>query len=146
LIGHHDSPPQQTERGDAGVATYVYARDDAQRTIRITASVPLSLADCRAIVDRQAAEGTWQYGLLYDMTRLTAAMPPEDAERLAAHIGSYVPALGRRGPVAVVARSPAVVGGAQWYAFNTKPAAFAVEVFWDLGEAEQWLAARLSGV
>jgi hypothetical protein len=118
---------------------FAYVRDDARRRIRVTAYGPLRLADVTAIVDRQAREHTWTYGIAYDFRRMPTPLSLEEGHLLAAHISGHVSAHGPRGPVAIVTTAPDLIAGTQLYAFSNAPAGFNVQVFWDLEEAEAWL-------
>ena len=117
--------------------SFVYARDDARRRIRITASRALHAPDLIAIIDRQAHEGTWAYGTLYDLRDVVDPTPRDDAIAVAEHVERMVGEYGRRGPVALVTRSSVVIGSG--YAYTRDSAGRAVEVFWDVDEAESWL-------
>jgi hypothetical protein len=116
-----------------------YRRDDSRRRIRVTARGPLLLAEAMEIVDRQARENTWTYGLLYDFRRMPTPLTLEEGEALAAHITRHVEAHGVRGPVAIVTTAPDLIAGTQLYAITKAPAGFNVQVFWDMDEAETWL-------
>ena len=121
-----------------------YARDDAQRRIRITAREPLQAIDLIAIIARQAREETWTYGLLYDLRAIQAITSRVDASTVADYVRHQVMRYGSRGPVALVTRHIDVVGMGQIYAFLGAKAGVSVEVFWDFDEAEKWLDQRLS--
>ena len=43
-----------------------YERDDEGQRIRVMMTGHVTTEDVLGIVDRQAREGTWSYGLLYD--------------------------------------------------------------------------------
>ena len=47
-----------------------YRRDDDKRLITVTMTEPFSMADFIGVVERQAAEDTWSYALLYDLRSL----------------------------------------------------------------------------
>jgi hypothetical protein len=47
-----------------------YKRDDDKRLITVTMTEPFSMADFIGVVERQAAEDTWSYALLYDLRSL----------------------------------------------------------------------------
>ena len=49
-----------------------YKRDDDKRLITVTMTEPFSMADFIGVVERQAAEDTWSYALLYDLRSLEA--------------------------------------------------------------------------
>jgi hypothetical protein len=120
-----------------------YVRDDARRRIRVTTHHWLPLEDLTAIIDRQAGEGTWSYGMIYDLRCLRGPAPTGDAPKLVDYILAQITRLGPRGPVAFVTRSADLLGIAYRYARVSEKVGFEVEVFWDLDEAERWLDARL---
>ena len=122
---------------------YAYQRDDARRLVRVVAHGSLTFADFNAIVDRQAAEGSWEFGLLYDLQRMSIPISSEDAVILAGIVYRHLLTLGPRGPVAVVTTSFEVLGSAQAYAFATSRAGINVQVFWNGVEAEQWLESEI---
>jgi hypothetical protein len=45
-----------------------YQRDDVKRRINVTATEPVTSEDLIELTNRQAAEGAWAYGMLYDAT------------------------------------------------------------------------------
>jgi hypothetical protein len=124
-------------------AKYAYVRDDARRTIRITARGPLESADLMAIVDRQLAEKTWTYGVLYDLREIVGVASRAETRAVSEHVRAQVARYGHRGPVAIVTSAPATMAVGQTYGFflGTRPD-FRVEVFRDLVEADQWLDRR----
>lgn len=121
-------------------ARFDYIRDDARRRIRITAQQPLQAADLIFIVERQISEGTWTYSTLYDLRAVDRGITREDAILIAERVQTYVTTHGPRGPVALVTRSFDMVGFGQMYALDGLKGGFKVEVFWDLDDAEAWLA------
>jgi hypothetical protein len=44
---------------------FIYERNDSTRRIVVRAIGPYA-SDDKSVVDRQALEGTWPYGMLYD--------------------------------------------------------------------------------
>ena len=122
-----------------------YERDDARQRIRVTLTDPLTEAEITSAIDRQAAEGTWRYGLLYDArainSRAAAAMSRVALNRVRA----VVEREGRRGPVAIVANAT-LVGISEAYAIESHKAGRTVQVFWSLDEANQWLDQQLQAL
>ena len=59
-----------------------YERDDRRRRINILSAGQVTTAQVLATLDRQAAEGAWSYGVLYD-ARASASMPTGDDLRAA---------------------------------------------------------------
>ncbi|PWT82158.1 MAG: hypothetical protein C5B57_09140 [Blastocatellia bacterium] len=115
-----------------------YARDDEQRRIRVILAGSVTLPDLLAVVDRQASEGTWTYGLLYDLREIADPLSWSDTEALLAQVRRLTSAHGSRGPVAVVSRSAATVGTTLMYAHRAGDD-LNIEVFWDPLDAERWL-------
>jgi hypothetical protein len=77
-----------------------YKRDDERRLITATVSDPFTVDDILAAIDRQAAEDTWGYAMLYDL-RAASEFPAEvDLQTMADRV--KVVGEGRaRGPVGV---------------------------------------------
>jgi hypothetical protein len=46
---------------------FTYERDDERRLVTVTVTDPYSEDDIFAVVERQAADGVWEYALLYDL-------------------------------------------------------------------------------
>jgi hypothetical protein len=82
-----------------------YNRDDDKRLITVTMTEPFSMADFIGVVERQAAEDTWSYALLYDLRSL------ETIKEASPVLQTFVDRLqvlgaGRtRGPIGCVVRS-----------------------------------------
>ena len=115
---------------------------DAAFTLRFAPS--MALKDWLAIIDCQASEGTWSYGLLYDFCRLMEPVSSEDTEAAAVRVRQHALSKGPRGPLAVVAERPDVLSRSEGYAFMHKRSGIRLEVFWDFDEAERWLDAQQS--
>lgn len=118
---------------------YDYVRDDDKQRITVAVRAPLRPEDFRSIIDRQARERTWSYGLLYDLRALSAPLSQGAYDMLAADVFRHVAERGQRGPVAVVTPSANLIGAIQLYAFVLERAGVTLQVFWDVVEAEQWL-------
>jgi len=117
---------------------FTYARDDIRRRVRITLADPLTVADLIASIDRQFADGTWDYGLLVDGRAIAAATQSSDVQEFLTHVRELVGTHGPRGPIAFVAKESAVIGSAQRYVlFGGSAEAF--EVFWAIDDAQGWL-------
>jgi hypothetical protein len=77
-----------------------YQRDDDRRLITITVTEPFSFEALLDQTDRQWAENTWGYAVLYDSRETMHTYPPSEIERLLSR--SQIVAGGRpRGPVGV---------------------------------------------
>jgi hypothetical protein len=117
-----------------------YERDDELRRIIVTTIGIVGLDDLLAVVDRQAAEGTWQYGMLYDSRRVTSVASQTDVRAGLKHVETLSRTHGRRGPVAFVTTLPAAYGMVRMYSTLAGQLHQAVEAFRDIGDAERWLA------
>jgi hypothetical protein len=91
-----------------------YQRDDRRRLITVTLTEPYSFDELLSQTDRQWAEHTWEYAVLYD-GRTTAYVPPaSELQQLVDHryvVGGEDP----RGPVgvAIPRRGEMLRGGMQ---------------------------------
>jgi hypothetical protein len=118
-----------------------YTRDDSRRRINVRLIRPVTTDEFLDLIDRQAREGAWQYGMLYDARGSVEAPPPVDSARMLARIRDLANRLGERGPIAIVTASTAAIGIAQVYAFRAEKT-MNVQIFWDKAEAERWLDER----
>lgn len=113
-----------------------YEVDHAARRVSVLWRNPVAVADMIEVLDRQAADGAWAYGVLHDLRQVTdlplSAMAPalEASRRLSA-------AQGPRGPIALV---PSLdrVAVSQRYVMKAREDQ-RMEVFWSRDDAEQWL-------
>src|SRR5262245_18323858 len=126
-------------RSDQRSACFDYVRDDRRRCIRVTVRAKMTRRDWLAIIDRQASEGTWSYGLLYDFRQMMEPVSREDTEAAALRVRQHALGKGPRGPLAVVAEQPDVLSRSEGYGFLHKRSGIRLEVFWDVEEAERWL-------
>ena len=77
-----------------------YERDDERRLITVTVIEPYSVDDILGVIDRQAAEDTWWYAILYDLRGLIHVSTDADLQ----HIADRVKVVGggrKRGPVGI---------------------------------------------
>ena len=121
-----------------------YERDDARRRIVVTTIGEVGLEEMLGVVDRQASEGTWHYGMLYDSRRISSVASQADVRIGLKHVDTMSRALGRRGPVAFVTTMPAAYGMVRMYSTLAGQLHQAVEVFRDIGDAERWLTANIN--
>ena len=119
-----------------------YERDDVRQRIIVTTIGIVGLDDMLAVMDRQAAEGTWQYGILYDSRRVASVGSQTDVRAGLKHVETISKTHGRRGPVAFVTTMPAAYGMVRMYSTLAGQIQQAVEVFRDIGDAERWLASH----
>jgi hypothetical protein len=59
-----------------------YDRDDVRRLITVTVTEPYALDEILSVIDRQAAEDTWEYAILYDMRAVKTATTPAQLQQL----------------------------------------------------------------
>jgi hypothetical protein len=77
-----------------------YERDDDRRLITVRLIEPSSVKDILAAIDRQAAEDTWEYAMLYDLRSLTQMLTEAEVQAVADRVKSI--GGGRlRGPVGI---------------------------------------------
>ena len=77
-----------------------YERHDERRRINILTSADVTHEEVIGALDRQAAEGAWSYGVLYD-ARASRYTPSADEFRsLILRVGELTARYGPRGPVA----------------------------------------------
>ena len=120
-----------------------YVRDDKLRRIVVTTIGIVGLDDMLAVVDRQASEGTWKYGILYDSRRVASVASQTDVRAGLRHVELLSRTHGKRGPVAFVTTMPAAYGMVRMYSTLSGQVQQSVEVFRDIGDAERWLASQL---
>jgi hypothetical protein len=91
-----------------------YQRDDRRRLITVTVTEPFSFDELLNQTDRQWAENTWEYAILYDSRTTLHRFPPTEIQQLLARTQAV--GKGRsRGPVgvAIPARGEMVTSGLQ---------------------------------
>lgn len=135
---HSETRAPRDDEPDA----FEYRRDDARRRITVVAQGDLTRDDFRTILDRQARERTWSYGLLYDLRRMTHALLPSDVDELACRVYRYLISHGPRGPVAVVTTAIDVIGSTRAYERGAARAGVDVQVFWNVADALPWIEAH----
>ena len=113
-----------------------YEVDHAARRVSVLWRNPVAVTEMIEVLERQAADGAWAYGVLHDTRQVTnldlAAMAPAlEASRTlsAAH--------GPRGPIALVP-SLERVGVSQGLAIKARDDQ-QMQVFWSRDDAERWL-------
>ena len=121
-----------------------YERDDDRRLVTVTVDGPFDLNGILETLDRQAAEGTWQYARLYDDRHVSVPPTSEQTRSLLEAVRRRIREHGPRGPVAVVTDQPANYGMVRMYMTLADEEQF-VAVFRDPGDAGRWLAARGHG-
>jgi hypothetical protein len=114
-----------------------YERDDARRLIIVTVTEPYAVGDILETIDRQAAENTWEYAMLYEMQ---AAMTiAADSQQIANHV-ERVAGGHERGPVGIaMSGDPEQFRRGLKYTELTRKIA-TVEVLLTATQREDWLA------
>jgi hypothetical protein len=75
-----------------------HVRDDQRRLITVTVTEPYSLGDVLSVIDRQAAEDTWGYAMLYDLRAVRHVLTETDLQRMVDRV-KVVGGGRKRGPV-----------------------------------------------
>ena len=75
-----------------------YERDDDRRLITVKLIEPSSVDDILSAIDRQAAEETWEYAMLYDLRSVAQILTEVDVQQIADRVRT-VGAGRARGPV-----------------------------------------------
>jgi hypothetical protein len=120
-----------------------YTRNEARRRITVTIVGPVQLEDLTAVIERQAAENTWRYAMLYDERAVTTPLSVDATRRLATLVAELTLAHGPRGPVAIVCRSVDQFGMARMYSILAETRAnLDSNVFYELAAAATWLSDR----
>jgi hypothetical protein len=123
-------------------AHLIYTRDDVRRQITVTITGPARLADLASVVERQAADGTWGYAVLYDECTGTASLSVGATRALLTVVNRVTRAHGPRGAVAFVCGAAEQFGMARMYSILGEPQGLDAQVFHDLAAAEAWLDTR----
>ena len=121
-----------------------YQRDDQRQLITVTVTEPYSGDDFSSVIDRQAAEGTWEYALLYDLRAMTDASTEADLQQIAERV--RVAGTGReRGPVGIAFRPrPALFLLGLMYTNLIREFA-AVELLLTAAQVDAWLVRNAPG-
>jgi hypothetical protein len=118
-----------------------YERDDLRRLITVTVTEPYAIDEILGVIDRQAAEDTWSYAMLYDL-RAGAHMATEaDLQQLG--VRAKVVGGGReRGPVGL-----AIGTQSRWGLLYTEliRKLVTVEVLLTAAQLDAWLARNARG-
>ena len=91
------------------------------------------------MIDRQAVEGAWSFGVLYDTRQGTTVPTGEDVHRTVLHVGRLTTKHGSRGPVALVVSDPQLFVMGSWYSSLGDLTALNVKVCTSIEEADRWL-------
>lgn len=114
--------------------------DHHARHIRLRPTGPVALADVLAAQDQQAASDAWAYSSIADYTTFGWNPTSSDIRAALAHIERISRTAGKRGPVAMVARSnTALFGMFRMYALLYDDRFARIEAFTTIDEARVWL-------
>jgi hypothetical protein len=118
-----------------------YERDDARRLITVTVTEPYTVEEICGAIDRQAAENTWDYAMLYDLRSGAHIATEADLQQLA--VRAKVAGGGReRGPVGLaIAAQFAIAAQSRWGLLYTEPIRqlVSVEVLLTAAQLDGWL-------
>jgi hypothetical protein len=114
-----------------------YQRDDRRRLITVTLTEPYSFEELLNQTDRQWAEHTWAYAILYD-SRTIAHIPPASELQQLVDRRQVVGGEHARGPVGVaILPRPEMVRGLLQFATRSRPRD--LEVLLTDAQLEAWL-------
>lgn len=119
-----------------------YSCDHAKHRITVTSVGTVTREETLEVIDRQASEDAWSYGVRYD-TRLGTTVPSvEDVHHVVLHVGRLTTKYGPRGPVALVVRDPDLFTMGSRYANLGDLTALNVRICTTIAEADYWLDAE----
>jgi hypothetical protein len=123
-----------------------YCRDEAYRQVTAVASGRLTVAEVKDLIDWQILQGLWEYRVLYDVREVMQTLNSTELAELVTYIAFVTRRLPPRGPVAVLAASPALADAATEYASlgAAADARLRVVVFHEEGAAMRWLESQTS--
>ena len=119
-----------------------YELDDIFRRVIVTVQGPFLADDILAIMERQRAEHTWTYGILYDLRGMTGEPTIAELRELMSEAAELRQGEGPRGPVALLATEGALYARLCTYAALGRSTTLTIAVFRDRGEAEKWLTVQ----
>jgi hypothetical protein len=116
-----------------------YQRDDSRRLITVTLTEPFGFDELLSQTDRQWAEQTWEYAVLYDSRAIWHVTPPNEIQQLVEHtqtVGGGRP----RGPVGVaIPPRPELLRGGLQLAQVSGPLRD-IEILLNEAQLDAWLA------
>lgn len=115
------------------------ARDDENLRLVLTATGKVTEGDINAQIDRQIADGVWQYAVLYDIRGAPEFPEMSTIFDLVALVRDRIAQYGPRGPVAIVT-DRAHEQRAWMYASLTDASRMTVSYFSSMEDATAWLA------
>jgi hypothetical protein len=115
---------------------FQYDVDHAAQLVTILWRNPISVPEMIEVLERQAADGAWKYGVLHDMRQATSA--PLSASNPAYEVSRRLSNVhGPRGPIALVP-SLDQVGASQMFVIKAREEQ-RMQVFWSRDDAVRWL-------
>lgn len=114
-------------------------RDDRRRRLLVVPSGTLTLEHGLEFLDRQAAEGTWSYAVLYDGRARTAVLDSAELVRLVSRTAILSKQHGPAGPLALVRADAVGIGSARMFEIFSDQSGRQVGVFTTIEEADAWL-------
>ncbi len=121
-----------------------FSSDEDARLVRLRCLDPLTVDEVVAALERQIRDGRWRYATIVDAR--TGGLDGPQSVALFKRVNELVAQHGANGPVAFVTRTAEFVGGAELIAFRGLKLSMRFEVFWDMAEAERWLARSQDGL
>jgi hypothetical protein len=121
---------------------FTYAHDHQNRRVVVTWSDPITPIAVFDLLDRQAADGAWNSGLLDDVRGVTWIPTADELRRSLDHIQLLSRDHGARGPVAfVVGDQAALFGMLRMYSTlaEMQDPSVRLNVFHTIAEATKWL-------
>jgi hypothetical protein len=98
---------------------FTYLHDADRRLVLITASETITSDDVAAIINRQRQDGSWSFGIVYDLRRASTAISRDESARIAEDVRLMVATEGPRGRVALVTTRADVIASGVRYSFHT---------------------------
>jgi hypothetical protein len=115
-----------------------HERDDARRLITVGVTEPYDRGDILQVIERQAADDTWAYALLYDLRATSHDPTQEDLQQFMHHVQA-VGGDRQRGPVAAfVSPRSSIFQIGQAYVQMVKPFV-EVELLFTEAQVADWL-------
>ena len=119
-----------------------YRRDDDRRLVVVTGYGPFVTSHIHQAIERQRDEGTWSYGMLYDLRSTKGHPSIAELKEIMAKVASVGASMPPRGPVALVTVDPSFYEAGCAYAAMWRMT-LRVDVFRDFGEAVEWLVLEM---
>jgi hypothetical protein len=114
-----------------------YERDDTRQRVTVTLRGPYAASEILALFERHRVEDDWRYERIYDVRHVTGKPTLDELRQFMSLDAHHRP----HGPEAILTRDPILFALACAYAALGR-STLSIQVFRDLAEAEQWLAAQ----